>query len=214
MANPKTAGSKTWHRYEKYKSAKKVGEMKKAGGTKADLIFEFCRGQCILPKKSSVQMLREAPLLRAMMVSTQTTVAARVIAEESKTDGGLNKILMARVNRVEVDSGDVACSGAKTRVQKVMSSAEEPENVSSQEGSKDEDQDLLLKELAGKLGIEDEKQLSGLKELVKKAKEAKESKSQDGKREKHLTKNARMAMRTAKESGDAVEQSEDVDPKQ
>ena len=84
-----------------------------------------------MPKKSSVQMLREAPLLRAMMVPTQTSVAARVIAEESKTDGGLSKILMSRVNRVEVDSGDVACSGAKTRVQRVMSSTEEPGKVSS-----------------------------------------------------------------------------------
>ena len=97
-------------------------------------VIETDDWQCILPKESSVQMLREAPLLRAMMVSTQTTVAARVIAEESKMDDGLNQILMSRVNRVEVDSGDAVCSGAGTRVQREMNSAEEPEDVFSQEG--------------------------------------------------------------------------------
>ena len=98
-----------------------------------------------------MQMLREALLLRAMMVPTQSTVAAKVIAEESKADGGLNQILISRVNKVLVDSGDTVHSGTDARVQRAeMNSAEEAED-------------------------------------------------------------ARMAMRATKQSGDVVEQSEDVD---
>ncbi len=186
--------------------------MKKAGGTKADLIFAFCRGQCILPKKSSVQMLREAPLLRALMVSAQSTVAARVIAEESKTDGGLNKILMARVNRVISNSNDKVCSDAEARVLGLnKDSSEEAENGCSQEGSLDGNEDLLLKELADKLGIDDAGSMSELKSLVSKSKEAKNAQHN---MKKHLTKNARMAAKTAKEKGEVADQSEDVDEKE
>ena len=75
--------------------------MKRATGTKADLIFAFCRKQCILPGINSVQLIRDQPLLRALLVSSPSTVAARTIAETMHNDNRLNEVLLAKVNRVQ-----------------------------------------------------------------------------------------------------------------
>ena len=101
VANPKKPHTQTWHRWEKYKNAKDVGEMKRATGIKGDLTHAFCRGQCILPDKNSVQIIRDQPLLRALLVSSSSTEAARTIAETMETDGNLRNVLVAKVNRVQ-----------------------------------------------------------------------------------------------------------------
>ena len=82
-ANPKRKGTDTYHRYEAYKNSKTVGEMKKNGGTKGDLIFAFCRKQCILPEVPAAHVLRAA-ILRPLLRTSTTVVAARIIAEEMK----------------------------------------------------------------------------------------------------------------------------------
>jgi len=101
VANPKKPNTDTWRRYEQHKNAKNVGEMKRATGTKADLIYAFCRKQCVFSGINSVQLIRDQPLLRALLVSSPSTVAARTIAETMNTDSSLNEILMAKVNRVQ-----------------------------------------------------------------------------------------------------------------
>ena len=42
--NPKREGSKSFHRYEKYKVAKTIKEFFDLGGSKADLSFDLARG--------------------------------------------------------------------------------------------------------------------------------------------------------------------------
>ena len=42
--NPKKRGSASWDRYERYKSARTVGEFLDAGGTSGDLRHDWARG--------------------------------------------------------------------------------------------------------------------------------------------------------------------------
>ena len=73
--------------------------MKKSGGTKGDLIWAFCRKQCILPEVPASQVLRVS-ILRPLLRTSTTAVVARVIAEEMKMSNGLNHVLESRVHRV------------------------------------------------------------------------------------------------------------------
>ena len=50
---------------------------------------------------NSVQLIRDQPLLRALLVPSPSTVAARTIAETMHTDNRLNDVLLAKVNRVQ-----------------------------------------------------------------------------------------------------------------
>ena len=101
MPNPKKRGTATWKRFERYKGATNIGEMAKMGGSKADLIWAFCRGQCIIPKIPAVKFLREAPAVRAILLESKAAVAARVIAEEMHTgEKSLSRLLQVRVNQI------------------------------------------------------------------------------------------------------------------
>ena len=94
--------SLTYQRYDLYKHAKNIGEMKKATGTREDLIYAFCRGQVTIPKMPAVRLLKKfSPILRAMMRSSTASIAAREIAEATHAYSGMSRVLKARVHRVD-----------------------------------------------------------------------------------------------------------------
>ena len=94
--------SLTYQRYDLYKHAKNIGEMKKTTGTREDLIYAFCRGQVTIPKMPAVRLLKKfSPILRAMMRSSTALIAAREIAEATHAYSGMSRALKARVHRVD-----------------------------------------------------------------------------------------------------------------
>ena len=106
FANPKKKDTQTWHRYEKYKKSRTVADMIRAGGAKADLIFAFCRGQVVIGKHTSIDVVRSNPLLKAMLVSSPAQEAARTISEAMETGTVMDDVLVAKVNCVSSGESD------------------------------------------------------------------------------------------------------------
>ena len=197
VANPKAKNSQTWHRYEKYKKSKTIADMQLSGGTKADLIYAFCRGQVVLGKHTSVDVVRGNPLLKAMLVSSPAKEAVRAISEVMETGTVMDEVLGAKVNRVS-STGSEPSKG-------VIDPKSVGGEASAEEGCP------LYKELIEKLGVEmgDLKDANtelklNLKKLVNDIKIAKEGKvdrsvkfAEEGRKDKHLPKKAREDKKAA-----------------
>lgn len=174
---------------------KAIGQMKTAGGTKADLFWAFCRGQCIIPKVPTVQLLRKAPVIQAILMASMASVVARVIAEELKTgNDGLKKLLQVKVNQIRAVEGLSAEeearfhteSSVENRSQERLDDAvvgegdSEPQQPgASGEMSGEIEDSPLLKELVGALKIQSKEKLDEVRKLLQK--------SEDRNSEKHLT---------------------------